>query len=89
MQRYYQKYLRVADLNVTSMGNAWRSQDFRKLREKNLNKKLHNTLCDNFWDNMCEQVAPLNKKLTTKIDESQHSGDIEKEALKKLNTSNL
>lgn len=85
----YQNYLTFGDLNVTSIGDARRSQDFRKLREKHLSKKLHNTLCDNCWNNKCEKVAPLNKKFTTKIGESQHVRDIEKEVLKKLHTSNL
>ena len=85
----YQNYLTVADLNVMSIGDAWRSEDFRKLREKHLTKKLHNTLCDNCWNNKCEKVAPLNNKLSTEIDEIQHSRDIQKKVLKKLHTTNL
>ena len=37
----YQNYLTVADLNITSIDDTWRSQDFRRLREKHLSKKLH------------------------------------------------
>ena len=85
----YQNYSTVADLNDTSIGYTWRSKDFRKIREKYLTKKLHDTLYDNYWNNKCEKVAPLNKKFITKIDKSQHSRDIEKEVLKKLHTSNL
>ena len=38
-----------------SIGDAWKSKDFRKLREKHLSKKLNNTLCDNCWNNKCEK----------------------------------
>ena len=83
----YQNYLTVADLNSMSIGDAWKSKDFRKLREKHLSKKLNNTLCDNCWNNKCEKVQPLNRKLSTKIDEVEYGKEIEKKVFKKIQFS--
>ena len=83
----YQNYLTIADLNLVSIGDAWKSKAFRELREKHLSKKLNNTLCDNCWNYKCEKIQPLNSELSTKIDEVEYGKDIEKRISKKVQFS--
>jgi MoaA/NifB/PqqE/SkfB family radical SAM enzyme len=83
----YQNYLTVADLNLVSVKEAWSSKEFVELRKKHLSGNLKNTLCDNCWNNKCEKVSPINEKLGVKINELEHSKNIKKEIIHKLNSS--
>ena len=66
---------------------AWSSKEFVELRKKHLSGNLKNTLCDNCWNNKCEKVSPINEKLGVKINELEHSKNIKKEIIHKLNSS--
>lgn len=55
----FQNYLVVADLNKTSLKEAWYNDHFKRLREKHLTNSIENTLCYNCVNNANERVEPL------------------------------
>lgn len=61
----YQNYLVVADLNKSSLKEAWHNQLFVDLRRRHLTNKLKGTLCYNCLYNKNEKVAPLISQYAT------------------------
>lgn len=55
----YQNYLVVADLNISSLRNAWHNETFVELRRKHLDNALERTLCHNCIYNEGRPVQPL------------------------------
>ncbi len=55
----YQNNLVVADLNQTTLKEAWNSPTFIALRKRHLEDKLQGTLCYNCLYNKSEPVKPL------------------------------
>lgn len=55
----FQNYLVVSNLNETSLEDAWKSEEFIKLREMHLNNALEGTLCYNCLNNKNIEVKPL------------------------------
>lgn len=61
----FQNYLVVADLNKTTLKEAWYSDAFKELREKHLSNSLEKTLCYNCIYNKNTEVEPLNNAYST------------------------
>ena len=58
----YSKDLVIADLNKTSMKEAWASETYKKFRERHINKDLKGMICHNCMNNKNEKVEPLTPK---------------------------
>jgi pyruvate-formate lyase-activating enzyme len=67
----YQNYLAVADLNVSSLQEAWHSPDFMEMRNRHLRQELDGTLCGNCWNNCCDPIAPVKPELASELDFSK------------------
>lgn len=63
----FENYLTYADLNETSLKDAWQNSTITKLRKKHLNNKIKGTLCYNCVYSSKKIPFPLNKKYYTII----------------------
>jgi hypothetical protein len=63
----YQNYLALADLNNTSLREAWCSPQFQEMRRRHIDKELAGTLCGNCWQGRRDKVVPLDARLATEI----------------------
>lgn len=61
----FQNYLIVADLNHTSMMEAWTSELFQDLRRRHLENRVEGTLCYNCIYNKNDPVSPITKQYAT------------------------
>lgn len=64
----YQNYMVVADLNTTSLKNAWHNEAFVEIRRRHLMNKLKGTLCYNCLFNKNKQIEPLMPQYATVFD---------------------
>jgi uncharacterized Fe-S cluster-containing radical SAM superfamily protein len=64
----YQNYLALADLNHTTLAEAWNAPIFRDVRQRHLDKHLEGTLCHNCIHNVNAPIEPLVPALTVKVD---------------------
>ena len=64
----FQNYLAYADLNKTSLKEAWGNEVIRKLRREQLESNSSNTICSNCVYNTNVQPVPLVEKLSSKFD---------------------
>ncbi len=55
----FQNYLAVADLNTTSLRDAWHSPNFIEMRRKHLEQRLEGTLCGRCWNGDRSPVEPV------------------------------
>lgn len=62
----FENYLAYADLNKTSLKEAWTNEIITSLREKHLTNKIENTLCYNCIYGNKTMPEPLQKELATK-----------------------
>lgn len=69
----YQNYLVVADLNETSLAEAWHSDAFVELRRKHLDNALEGTLCYNCLFNRNDAVEPVMPQHATLYDTTASS----------------
>lgn len=76
----FENYLAYADLNTTSLKDAWHNELITELRKKHLEKKLGNTLCNNCINNSKCIPKPLSKKYI--------ESEIKKEIFEKDNVEN-
>lgn len=64
----YQNYLSLADLNHTSLREAWLSPEARDLRRRHLENRLEGTLCFNCIHNTLTPIEPLQPSLAVKVE---------------------
>lgn len=64
----FYNYLIIADLNETSLVDAWNSDAFIKLRRRFIEKNLEGTICYNCLNDSCSKFEPTNKKYADLID---------------------
>jgi len=77
--------LAIADLNNTSLKDAWQSEKYVHFREKHINKNIKGILCENCIYGVRTMPTPLDESLSTKIDEQIFIDDSKiKIRLKKL-----
>lgn len=62
----FENYLAYADLNKTSLKEAWTNEIITSLREKHLTNKIENTLCYNCIYGNKTMPEPLQKELASK-----------------------
>ncbi len=65
----YQNYLALADLNKTTLNEAWHSDLFVQMRQRHLADSLRGTLCHNCIYNVNEPINPLVPELAVKVDQ--------------------
>lgn len=58
----YQNALIIADLNHSTIKEAWHNEKYRELREKHLKNNLEGTICYNCLYNKNETFLPLSKE---------------------------
>lgn len=58
----YQNYLIIADLNISSVRDAWHCREYVKLRERHISGDLKGMICDNCLNNCEEDPSPLDPK---------------------------
>lgn len=63
----FQNYLAYADLNKTTIKEAWHNEKITLLRKKQLTYNLRNTLCDNCINTVTTLPQPLDSNLCTKM----------------------
>ena len=63
----FQNYLAYADINKTSIKEAWKNECITNLRRNHLCNNLENTICNNCINSVFEKVKPLKKELSTKF----------------------
>ncbi|MFC1673127.1 radical SAM/SPASM domain-containing protein [Pseudomonadota bacterium] len=64
----YQNYLTVADLDDTSLQDAWLSETFRDIRRRHLEDKLEGTLCGSCLHGSNAPIKPLQGNVATSIE---------------------
>jgi organic radical activating enzyme len=63
----YQNYLRLVDLNHSSLRDAWYSPIFREMRRRHLENRLEGTLCHNCIHNANTPIEPIVPALAVKV----------------------
>lgn len=58
----YQNYLIVADLNTSSIKDAWHCDEYVRLRQRHIKGDLKGIICNNCFNNCEEESFPLNAK---------------------------
>jgi len=64
----FQNYLAVADLNKTTLQQAWLAPAFVKMRTRHLEKQLTKTLCGNCWFGHTHTIEPVQHAFAAKTD---------------------
>lgn len=84
-QDFDQKMI-IADLNTTSVIDAWNCEAFREFRKRYIEKNLNGTLCVNClgWDT-CAEICPLNSEYSGYETDALRQKSLE-ERIKKLTT---
>ncbi len=82
----FENYLVYADLNKTTLKEAWHNEIITSLRKKHLENKLGNTLCNNCINCSYSIPSPLCREyIETEIgEETFNSNSVEKRIQKKL-----
>ncbi len=73
----YQDYLVVADLNETSLAEAWHSAAFIELRRKHIENSLERTVCYNCLFNQNQNAEPVMPQYATLYNPTGSSIDAE------------
>ena len=79
----FQNYLVYADLNKTSLKEAWHNDTIVDFRKKHIEGDVCGSLCDNCINNLLSAPAPLNKDVSTPF--SEHSMFSEAHTLERIN----
>jgi molybdenum cofactor biosynthesis enzyme MoaA len=64
----YQNYLAVADLNRTTLEQAWVNPQFVAMRRRHLDNRLEGTLCYNCMHDRATPIQPLIPEFATSVD---------------------
>lgn len=63
----FQNYLAYADINNTSIKEAWQNEFITNLRRKHLYNNIEGTICNNCINGVFREVKPLRKELSTRF----------------------
>ena len=61
----FQNYLAYADINKTSISDAWNNKVVTELRRKHLCNKIEGTICENCVNGTHSKIEPIDRKLAT------------------------
>lgn len=73
----FQNYLAYADLNETTLKEAWHNSVITDFRKKQITNNIFGTLCDNCINNSLTCPQPLVEKYATKIEDNFFKEDLD------------